>query len=207
MKVGLLPQELLGGLVCSTEKCRSVDKREVCSKEWEQSGEYAEYQLRLFTTKEVLLVFTLSFIKVEFDTASVERSSPYEEGISQDNESDHENFDLNPAHEGFLRPVQEFKCRSTSIEIADNGEVEDLREDAKDLHDEPVSVCPGWDLGERTQMEGPKDEVEHSSKVDPEPGTGRLPFQLVESWDLVAIERWEKRQHGQERQVRAGEAG
>ena len=125
-----------------------------------------------------MLIFALCVSKVKLDSASVESSCSDEEGISQDNESDHENFDLNPAHEGFLRLVQEFRCRSSSIEIADYCEVEDLSEDAKDLHDEPVRVCPGWDRREGTQMESPKDEVEHSSKVDPEPGTGRLPFQL-----------------------------
>ena len=124
-----------------------------------------------------MLLFTF-IIQYEIDAASVDWSSKDEDGITHDNESNHEKFDFNPTHKGFLLVVQEFKWRGPSIEIADNCEIKDLQEDANDLHDESVGVYFTREVRERYEMEGPEDQVECRPSVDPERSTCSLPFQL-----------------------------
>ena len=142
----------MGCLVRFSEKWRCIDQSKICSHESYHSGENAEHNLNFFTAKEIL--FLIRGLEYQLDTTPVEGSCGKEERVAQDDKRNHENFDLNPSDEGLLWRLQKLVRRSTSIEVASNSEVEDLRQNSKDLSDEPICDVSRRYLREGKKMKG-----------------------------------------------------
>ena len=185
LHVILFSEKTLRCLVRFSVKWRCVDQSKICSHESDHSGENAEHKLNFFTTKEIL--FLIVAIENQVDTTPVEGSCCKEDRVTQDYERNHENFDLNPSDEGLLRRLQKLVRWGTSIEVASNSEIEDLRQDSKDLSDEPICDVSGRYLREGKKMKGGQDKMDPCSIHYPKIGTGRLPFHLFWKRELVAV--------------------
>ena len=155
LHVRLFSKEALRCLVRFSEKWRCIYQSEICSHESYHSGENAEHKLNFFTAEEILfLIITLEY---QLDSTPVEGPCGKEDRVAQDDECNHENFNLNPSDEGLLWRLQKLVRWCTSIEEASNCEVEDLCQDSKDLSDEPICDVSRRYLREGKKMKGGKD--------------------------------------------------